>query len=134
MAADIGGIARTCDICDSASVDAALDAATAAHGVPRIVMNIAGIGTATSKGTKVFALAGRVVNTGLIEVPMGTTLREIVFDTETTGLDPHRAELVGHLPEDRMAAAGRLPLVVRRHVVDHLQQRQRLGRALGRPA
>jgi bidirectional [NiFe] hydrogenase diaphorase subunit len=40
----------------------------------------AGIGTATSKGTKVFALAGRVVNTGLIEVPMGTSLREIVFD------------------------------------------------------
>jgi bidirectional [NiFe] hydrogenase diaphorase subunit len=40
----------------------------------------AGIGTATSKGTKVFALAGRVVNTGLIEVQMGTTLREIVFD------------------------------------------------------
>jgi bidirectional [NiFe] hydrogenase diaphorase subunit len=40
----------------------------------------AGIGTATSNGTKVFALAGRVVNTGLIEVPMGTTLREIVFD------------------------------------------------------
>ena len=40
----------------------------------------AGIGTATSKGTKVFALAGRVRNTGLIEVPMGITLREIVFD------------------------------------------------------
>jgi len=40
----------------------------------------AGIGSATSKGTKVFALAGRVVNTGLIEVPMGTSLREIVFD------------------------------------------------------
>jgi bidirectional [NiFe] hydrogenase diaphorase subunit len=40
----------------------------------------ADIGTMTSKGTKVFALAGRVVNTGLIEVPMGTTLREIVFD------------------------------------------------------
>jgi bidirectional [NiFe] hydrogenase diaphorase subunit len=40
----------------------------------------AGIGTATSKGTKVFALAGRVVNTGLVEVPMGTTLREIVFE------------------------------------------------------
>jgi bidirectional [NiFe] hydrogenase diaphorase subunit len=39
-----------------------------------------GIGTATSKGTKVFALAGRVVNTGLVEVPMGATLREIVFD------------------------------------------------------
>ncbi len=40
----------------------------------------AGIGTAKSKGTKVFALAGRVCNTGLIEVPMGTSLREIVFD------------------------------------------------------
>jgi len=38
------------------------------------------IGTAKSKGTKVFALAGKVVNTGLIEVPMGTTLREIVYD------------------------------------------------------
>lgn len=40
----------------------------------------ASIGTATSKGTKVFALAGRAVNTGLVEVPMGTTLREIVYD------------------------------------------------------
>jgi bidirectional [NiFe] hydrogenase diaphorase subunit len=39
-----------------------------------------GIGTEKSKGTKVFALAGRVVNTGLVEVPMGMTLREIVFD------------------------------------------------------
>jgi bidirectional [NiFe] hydrogenase diaphorase subunit len=38
------------------------------------------IGTATSKGTKVFAIAGRVVNTGIVEIPMGTTLREIVFD------------------------------------------------------
>ena len=37
------------------------------------------IGTGKSKGTKVFALAGKVANTGLIEVPMGTTLREIVF-------------------------------------------------------
>ncbi len=38
------------------------------------------VGTETSKGTKIFALAGKVVNTGLIEVPMGTTLREIIFD------------------------------------------------------
>ena len=38
------------------------------------------IGTATSKGTKVFALGGNVNNVGLVEVPMGTTLREIVFD------------------------------------------------------
>ena len=40
----------------------------------------ASIGTEKSKGTKVFALAGKVDNTGLIEVPMGTTLREIIFD------------------------------------------------------
>ena len=38
------------------------------------------IGTATTKGTKVFALTGKVNNSGLIEVPMGTTLREIIFD------------------------------------------------------
>ena len=38
------------------------------------------IGTETSKGTKVFALAGKVHNTGLVEVPMGTTLRDIVYD------------------------------------------------------
>ena len=38
------------------------------------------IGTAKSKGTKVFALAGKINNGGLIEVPMGTTLREVIFD------------------------------------------------------
>ena len=38
------------------------------------------IGTETSKGTKVFALVGKVKNTGLVEVPMGITLREIIFD------------------------------------------------------
>lgn len=38
------------------------------------------IGTEKSKGTKIFALAGKVKNTGLVEVPMGVTLREIVFD------------------------------------------------------
>lgn len=38
------------------------------------------IGTEKSKGTKVFALAGKVNNVGLVEVPMGTTLREIIFD------------------------------------------------------
>jgi bidirectional [NiFe] hydrogenase diaphorase subunit len=51
--------------------------------IPPIVRHggewFAGIGTEKSKGTKVFALAGRVNNTGLIEVPMGITLREIVF-------------------------------------------------------
>jgi NADH:ubiquinone oxidoreductase subunit F (NADH-binding)/(2Fe-2S) ferredoxin/NAD-dependent dihydropyrimidine dehydrogenase PreA subunit len=40
----------------------------------------ASVGTASSKGTKVFALAGQIVNTGLVEVPIGTTLRELVFD------------------------------------------------------
>jgi bidirectional [NiFe] hydrogenase diaphorase subunit len=40
----------------------------------------AGIGTEKSKGTKIFALAGEINNTGLIEVPMGITLREIVYD------------------------------------------------------
>jgi NADH:ubiquinone oxidoreductase subunit F (NADH-binding)/(2Fe-2S) ferredoxin len=52
--------------------------------IPPIIANgaewYASIGTATSKGTKVFALAGNVENTGLIEVPMGVTLREIIFD------------------------------------------------------
>ncbi|MFZ5642822.1 MAG: NADH-quinone oxidoreductase subunit NuoF [Bacillota bacterium] len=38
------------------------------------------IGTDKSKGTKVFALAGKINNTGLVEVPMGTTMREIIFD------------------------------------------------------
>lgn len=38
------------------------------------------IGTENSKGTKVFALGGKIVNTGLVEVPMGTTLREIIYD------------------------------------------------------
>ncbi|MDT8322652.1 MAG: NADH-ubiquinone oxidoreductase-F iron-sulfur binding region domain-containing protein [Bacteroidota bacterium] len=40
----------------------------------------ASIGTASSKGTKIFALSGQVCNVGLVEVPMGVTLREIVFD------------------------------------------------------
>jgi NADH:ubiquinone oxidoreductase subunit F (NADH-binding)/NAD-dependent dihydropyrimidine dehydrogenase PreA subunit len=40
----------------------------------------AAIGTERSKGTKVFALAGKVENVGLVEVPMGTTLRELIYD------------------------------------------------------
>ena len=40
----------------------------------------AAIGTETSKGTKVFALGGKITNTGLVEVPMGTTLRQIIFE------------------------------------------------------
>ncbi|RPI85157.1 MAG: NADH-quinone oxidoreductase subunit F, partial [Chloroflexi bacterium] len=40
----------------------------------------AGIGTAKSKGTKIFSLVGKINNTGLVEVPMGITLREVIFD------------------------------------------------------
>lgn len=52
--------------------------------ITKIILNGAdwysSIGTEHSKGTKVFALGGNVVNIGLVEVPMGTTLREIVYD------------------------------------------------------
>jgi NADH:ubiquinone oxidoreductase subunit F (NADH-binding)/(2Fe-2S) ferredoxin len=61
--------------------------------VPHIINHgakwFSAIGTATSKGTKVFSLVGKVKNTGLVEVPMGITLREIVFD------------IGGGIPEDR---------------------------------
>jgi len=52
--------------------------------VPQIILNgadwFASMGTERSKGTKTFAIAGDVVHTGLIEVPMGITLREIIFE------------------------------------------------------
>ncbi len=52
--------------------------------IPVILLNgakwFASIGTEKSKGTKVFALAGKINNVGLIEVPMGTTLREVIFE------------------------------------------------------
>ena len=52
--------------------------------IPAILINgpqwYNSIGTAGSKGTKVFALAGKINNVGLVEVPMGTTLREIIYD------------------------------------------------------
>ncbi len=52
--------------------------------IPQIILNggewFAGIGTETSKGTKVFALTGAVNNIGLVEVPMGITLRQMIFD------------------------------------------------------
>jgi len=61
--------------------------------VPAIIANggewFASIGTEGSKGTKVFSLVGKVRNTGLVEVPMGMTLREIVFD------------IGGGIPDDR---------------------------------
>lgn len=52
--------------------------------VPPIILKgaewFSSIGTEKSKGTKVFALAGKVNNVGLVEVPMGTTLREVIFE------------------------------------------------------
>jgi NADH-quinone oxidoreductase subunit F/NADP-reducing hydrogenase subunit HndC len=48
------------------------------------------IGTEKSKGTKVFALTGKIKNTGLIEVPMGITLREIIFDIGGGMLNPDK--------------------------------------------
>lgn len=52
--------------------------------IPHIILNGAewflGIGTEKSKGTKVFALGGKINNTGLLEIPMGTTLREVIYE------------------------------------------------------
>jgi len=52
--------------------------------IPQIILNgpewFKSIGTEKSPGTKVFALGGKIKNTGLVEVPMGTTLREVVFE------------------------------------------------------
>jgi NADH-quinone oxidoreductase subunit F len=69
----------------------------------------AGTGTAKSKGTAVFALAGKVVNTGLAEVPMGTTLRQVVFDVGSGIKDGKRFKAVqiggpsgGCLPESAL--------------------------------
>jgi NADP-reducing hydrogenase subunit HndC len=52
--------------------------------IPQIIIKgaewFSSIGTEKSKGTKVFAIGGKINNTGLVEVPMGTTLREVVYD------------------------------------------------------
>lgn len=52
--------------------------------IPPIILNgaewFASIGTERSKGTKVFAIGGKINNTGLVEIPMGMTLREVIYD------------------------------------------------------
>jgi NADH:ubiquinone oxidoreductase subunit F (NADH-binding)/(2Fe-2S) ferredoxin/NAD-dependent dihydropyrimidine dehydrogenase PreA subunit len=52
--------------------------------IPQIILKgsdwFSSIGTEKSKGTKVFALGGKITNTGLVEVPMGTTLREVIYE------------------------------------------------------
>jgi len=81
--------------------------------VPSIIENGAEwflkIGTPNSPGTKVFALTGKVVDTGLIEVPMGITLREIIFDIGGGILNNKRFKAVqtggpsgGCLPEEHL--------------------------------
>ncbi|MFZ2055611.1 MAG: NADH-ubiquinone oxidoreductase-F iron-sulfur binding region domain-containing protein [Candidatus Aminicenantales bacterium] len=82
------------------------------HGYPTIINNVetlgtlphilrnggewyAGRGTETSKGTKTFSLVGKVRRTGLIEVPLGMTLREVVFDIGGGTLKPFKAVQTG---------------------------------------
>ena len=94
--------------------------------VPLIINNGAdwysGIGTEASKGTKIFSLVGKINNTGLVEVPMGITLREIIYDIGGGIPDGKRFKAVqtggpsgGCIPEsliglpvdfDRLAEAG----------------------------
>lgn len=66
--------------------------------IPPIILKgsewFSSIGTKNSKGTKVFALAGKINNVGLIEVPMGTTLREIIFDIGGGIKDGHEFKAV----------------------------------------
>jgi len=79
--------------------------------VPAIIRKggewFASIGTEKSKGTKVFALTGKIANTGLVEVPMGITLREIIFDIGGGVPNGHRFKAVqtggpsgGCIPEE----------------------------------
>lgn len=71
----------------------------------------AAIGTPKSKGTKTFALSGRIKNTGLVEVPLGTTLREMIFDIGGGVPDGHKFKAVqtggpagGCIPEEHLDA------------------------------
>lgn len=81
--------------------------------VPHIINNgadwFASIGTQGSKGTKIFSLVGKITNTGLVEVPMGITLRDIIFKIGGGILDGKKFKAVqtggpsgGCIPEDRL--------------------------------
>ncbi len=81
--------------------------------VPRIIDKGAdwflGIGSKNSPGTKVFALTGKVINTGLVEVPTGITLREVVFDIGGGIMDGKKFKAVqtggpsgGCIPEEHL--------------------------------
>jgi len=69
------------------------------------------IGTPTSKGTKTFALSGSIMNTGLVEVPLGTSLRKMIFDIGGGVPDGHKFKAVqtggpagGCIPEEHLDA------------------------------
>jgi NADH-quinone oxidoreductase subunit F len=79
--------------------------------VPKIIENgaewYASIGTETSKGTKIFSLVGNVKNTGLVEIPMGITISEIVFDIGCGALNGKKIKAIqtggpsgGCIPQD----------------------------------
>ena len=89
VAAEIGGTAHACDITDTASVEAALDAAAAAHGPARILMNVAGIGSAkriVGKDGQAAPLEdfARVINVNLL----GTYNISRLFAARCARLDP----------------------------------------------
>lgn len=89
VAKDIGGIGLKCDVTDTASVQAAIDAAAEAHGPARILMNIAGIGTAKRVVQKDGSAAplddfARVINVNLI----GTYNASRLFAAACAKLDP----------------------------------------------
>ena len=83
--------------------------------IPQIILKgadwFASMGTEKSKGTKVFALGGKIHNTGLVEVPMGTTIREVVFQ-QTNGVTQFSPVANGSyarvsISEETVSAVGR---------------------------
>ena len=98
--------------------------------IPAILLNggswFASIGTEKSKGTKVFAVTGKVKNTGLIEVPMGMTLREIVYDIGGGGLNDKQIKAV----QTGGPSGGVIPVDLLDTPVDY-ENLQKLGSIMG---
>ena len=88
--------------------------------IPQIILNgpewFNAMGTEKSKGTKVFALGGKIHNTGLVEVPMGTTLREIV--EEIGGGIPGARSSRRHKPAGLPAAVSRQSILISPSTID----------------
>ena len=108
-----------------------------AHSAQRRASGIAGIGTDKSKGTKVFALTGKITNTGLIEVPMGMTLREIIFGIGGGVPDGHKFKAVqtggpsgGCIPEEHLDLPVELRIADRGRIDHGLGRHDRHGRHL----